>query len=69
MSLQEMIQVLPPELQNQVRDFVARLLDERQKKPRRKPRFLWAGALKELNTEYTSVQLQHQIGEWRSGTQ
>ncbi len=68
MSLQEMIQVLPPELQNQVRDFIARLLNERSIKTRRKPQFVWAGALRELKEEYTSVQLQHQISEWRTGT-
>jgi len=68
MSLQEMIPVLPPELQNQVRDFVARLLNERSVKTRRQPQFAWAGALKEMKEEYTSVQLQHQISELRTGT-
>ncbi|MBI3913865.1 MAG: DUF2281 domain-containing protein [Chloroflexi bacterium] len=68
MSLQEMIQVLPPELQNEVRDFIARLLNERSIKTRRQSQFAWAGALRELKEEYTSVQLQHQISEWRTGT-
>ena len=68
MSLQEMIQVLPPELQNEVRDFIARLLSERSVKTRCQPQFAWAGALREWKEEYTSVQLQHQISEWRTGT-
>jgi hypothetical protein len=68
MSLQEMIQILPPDLQKQVHDFIAHLLAERKNKPRRAPEFTWAGALKELRTEYTSVQLQHQVSEWRTGS-
>jgi len=68
MSLQEMIEILPPDLQKQVYDFVERLLQERSRKPRHSPQFAWAGALKELRTEYTSVQLQHQISDWRTGS-
>jgi hypothetical protein len=67
MSLQEMFEILPPDLQKQVHDFIERLLAERAEKPRRVPKFGWAGALGELKTQYTSVQLQHQISDWRAG--
>ncbi len=43
---------------------------ERRGKHRQKrgtPRFDWAGALKELREQYTSVELQHKIAEWRIG--
>jgi hypothetical protein len=59
------IEQLPPDLQQKVWDFVEFLLEKRRKKPKGKPRFDWAGALKDLRDQYTSVQLQHQIAEWR----
>lgn len=67
LSLQEMLKMLPPTLQAEVRDFVAFLLE---KKTNRKPapmKFEWEGALKDLRDKYTSVQLQHQIAELRGG--
>ena len=32
---------------------------------RKKPKFDWAGGLKELRDEYTSVELQEKASEWR----
>lgn len=64
-SLEELIKELPPEFQEEVRDFVEFLLEKRRKKSRGKPRFEWAGALKDLRDQYTSVELQHKISEWR----
>ncbi|MBI4494347.1 MAG: DUF2281 domain-containing protein [Chloroflexi bacterium] len=64
--LEELIRELPPEMREQVRDFVQFLLEKRAKKPRGKPRFDWAGALKDLRDQYTSVELQHRIVEWRA---
>ena len=37
------------------------------RKTKKKPRFDWAGALKDLRARYTSVELQHKIAEWRIG--
>ncbi|MGQ9631840.1 MAG: DUF2281 domain-containing protein [bacterium] len=65
--LEELVKELPPELQEEVRDFAEFLLEKRRKKRRGKPRFDWAGALKELRDQYTSVELQHKISEWRIG--
>lgn len=69
-SIEAVIKKLPPELQQEVEDFVEFLLEKRVKevkKSRRKPRFDWAGALKELRDQYTSVELQHKISDWRAG--
>ncbi|PIU57158.1 MAG: hypothetical protein COS88_01970 [Chloroflexi bacterium CG07_land_8_20_14_0_80_51_10] len=66
-DIEERIKELPPRLQQEVEDFVEFLLEKQQKKPRGKPNFGWAGALKDLRGQYTSVELQHKISEWRIG--
>lgn len=66
-SIEDKIRELPPELRQEIEDFVEFLLDKRLKKPRGKPDFGWAGALKDLRDEYTSVELQHRISQWRIG--
>jgi len=65
--LEELVKELPPDCKEEVRDFVEFLLEKRARQPRRKPRFDWAGALKDLREQYTSVELQHKISEWRIG--
>jgi hypothetical protein len=64
--ISEMVDELPPERQAEVRDFVEFLLAKHPPRPRRKPRFGWAGALKDLRGEFTSVDLQHEIARLRS---
>ena len=66
-TLEEMVAQLPSEMRREVRDFAAFLLEKHRKKTRGKPNFDWAGALKDLPERHTSVQLQHQIAEWRMG--
>jgi len=65
LSLQEMMRKLPPELQTEVRDFVQFLLERKSTRQRHPIKFQWEGALKDLRGRYTSVQLQHQIADWR----
>ena len=65
--IEERIRQLPPELQREVEDFVDFLLEKRLENPRGKPTFEWAGALKDLRDQYSSVELQHKISEWRIG--
>jgi len=65
-TLETLIKQLPPELQEEVKDFVEFLL-EKKKKQKRKLKMNWAGALKDLKSKYTSVELQHKISEWRIG--
>ena len=67
LSLEEMLRMLPPALQAEVRDFVAFLLEHRVKKQVQPMKFQLEGALKDLRGQYTSVQLQHQIAELRGG--
>jgi hypothetical protein len=64
-SLEELVKELPPDYQEEVRDFVIFLLEKRNKRSRHRPTFSWAGALKDLRDQYTSVELQHKISDWR----
>lgn len=66
-TFKELVEQLLPDLQEEARDFVEFLLEKRGQKTRGKPRFDWAGALKDLRDEYTSVALQHKIAECRIG--
>jgi hypothetical protein len=67
LSLQEMLKMLPPTLQTEVRDFVAFLLEHKVKRQVRPMKFQWEGSLKDMRGQYTSVQLQHQIADLRGG--
>jgi len=64
-SIADLINQLPPDLQQEVEDFVQFLKEKRLNRPRRKPTFSWAGALRDLRDKYTSVELQHKISECR----
>ena len=64
--IDEMVEELAPREQAEVRDFVEFLLAKERSKPRGAPRFEWAGALKPMREEYTSVDLQHEIARMRS---
>lgn len=64
-SLKELIDKLPPGLQEEVRDFVEFLLEKRGRKRGRKLRQDWAGALKDYRDQYTSLELQKKALEWR----
>lgn len=66
-SLDEIIKKLPPEYEREVRNFIEFLIEKRAKKYLGKPKFDWAGALKGLRNQYTSVELQHKIIELRIG--
>ena len=63
--IEEMIKELPPELRKEVEDFAAFLLERRSGKSGRKLRQDWAGALKDLRGQYTSLELQKMALQWR----
>ena len=63
--IDEMVNQLAPGQQAEVRDFVEFLLAKQRSAPRRKPQFNWAGALRDICGEYSSVDLQHEITRWR----
>jgi hypothetical protein len=64
-KLQDLVEELPPELQQEVYDF-ARFLLETKTQPRRKGklRLTWAGGLAEFRDRYTSLDLQRKALEW-----
>jgi hypothetical protein len=64
-TLQELVSVLPPEFQQEVRDFVECLLAKRAARPARRPKLDWWGGAKELGRQFSSVELQHQATVWR----
>lgn len=64
-TLKELVEQLPPELEDEVRDFVEFLLEKKAKKRGRKLRQDWAGALRDYRDQYTSLELQKKALEWR----
>ncbi|MBN1425914.1 DUF2281 domain-containing protein [Candidatus Fermentibacteria bacterium] len=64
-TLAEIVQELPPELQQEVHDFAQWLAETRTYPKRTRLRQDWAGALRDLRGQYTSVELQHKALEWR----
>jgi hypothetical protein len=56
---------LPEDLQERVRDYAKSLKGKQTKRPVGKMRLDWRGALSDLRDEFTSVELQHAILEWR----
>lgn len=64
-KLGELVEQLPPDLYREVEHFVEFLLQKYAKQPKEKPGFEWAGALRELRGDCSSVDLQHKIAEWR----
>lgn len=66
-SLEEKIRDLPAEYRQEVEDFIEFINEKRLKRDRKKPRFDWMGAAKDLRNQFTSVELQHKISELRMG--
>ncbi len=63
-TLEEMIRELPPELRQEVEDFVEFLLQKRAKRSLESLRLDWKGALQDLRAHFTAVELQHKTQEW-----
>lgn len=68
-TLPELVQELPPDAQEVVRDLVELLLSRSKDGPdpkvQRPLRQDWAGALRAWREEYTSLDLQHRASDWR----
>ena len=64
-NIVELIRSLPPDLRQEVEEFVAFLASKQARKRGRKLRQDWAGALKEYRDRYTSLELQKKALEWR----
>jgi len=63
-SLDELVQELPPDEQQEVRDFALLLLNRRGR-PGRRLRLPWARGLREYRDQYTALELQRKALEWR----
>ena len=63
-KIEEMVKNLPPDLYQEVEDFIQFLINKRMQKPARKLRQDWAGALKDYRDKYTSLELQKKALEW-----
>jgi hypothetical protein len=66
-TIEEKIRELPFTYQQEVEDFVDFLAEKKAKVLKKTPTFGWAGALKELKDQYTSVELQHKVAGWWTG--
>ena len=68
-TLPELVQDLPPDAQEVVRELVelllSRPLGNSDQKAVRTLRQDWGGALRDFRHEYTSLELQHQATDWR----
>ena len=64
-SLEGMISALPPNLQEEVKDFAASLLERERGKSAGPLRQDWAGALRVYGKQYISLGLQKKSLEWR----
>ena len=64
-ALTKLLKELPPDAQEEVRDFAAFLLTKQGRKSGRPLRQDWAGALRDYRDRYTSIDLQHKALEWR----
>jgi hypothetical protein len=66
-SIEEMLRSLPPEAQDEARDFIRFLAEKNVKKNAHKTLSLTLrGALRDWRDEYTSVELQHKALDWWS---
>lgn len=64
-TIEELVKELPPDLQEEVREFAQFLLEKRARGKRKYLRQTWAGGLKEFRDQYTSLELQRKALEWR----
>ena len=64
-TLARFVEHLPPDIQEEVRSYAEFLLEKRSRKKQKVPVLDWEGALANLGEQYTSVELQHEIGKMR----
>lgn len=63
-NLEEIIKELPPDLQEEVKDFAKYLLETKTNPKRKKLTLTWAGGLREFRDKFTSLELQKKALEW-----
>ena len=65
MKIEQKIKMLPPELQNEVEDFIEFLIERKKVKSGKKLRQDWAGSLRDFRDQYSSLELQKKSLDWR----
>lgn len=63
-NINEVMEKLPPELQDEVVDFARFLLQKKSHSNQKKLNLNWAGGLREYRERFTSLQLQKKVFEW-----
>lgn len=63
-TIKDLLEKLPPDLQQEVKDFAEFLIDKKVRKKQKKLRMTWAGALREYRDQFTSLELQKKAIEW-----
>jgi hypothetical protein len=66
LSLEELLQKMPPEIKIEVYDFAQYLMSKKKKAGRSRLKQNWAGGLKAYKKKYSSLELQKKALEWRS---
>lgn len=64
-SLEVLFRQLPPNLKQEVSDFIGFLLEREHQRQGRTLRQDWAGALQDYRKKYTALELQKKALEWR----
>lgn len=64
-TLEDLVRELPPDMQEEVREFAQYLLEKRTKGKKKFLAQTWAGGLKAFRDQYTSLELQKKSLEWR----
>ena len=66
-EIEAKISRLPPHIIPEINDYLDFLLFkyEEKKATEKKFEFNWEGGLSKLKKEFTSVELQHKVSEWR----
>ena len=60
-TLKELVEQLPPELQEEAKDFVEFLIEKKLPRKQKKLRLTWAGALRDYRHQFTSLELQKRL--------
>lgn len=63
-TLRELLEQLPPDLQEEAKDFMEFLLQKRGTREKGEFKLRWRGVLRDSRDQYTSVELQHKVLEW-----
>lgn len=64
-TIDRILKDLPPDLQQEVEDFAAFILERSKRGRGKRLRQDWAGGLRKYRDQYTSLELQKKALEWR----